>query len=106
MKTKALIFLAFFCVIRWGNSYAQLAVDNGTTLNMTPDQLLQQFLVGQGVVISNATYNGSTGIIADDQIGSFESSGNAIMQLGLNSGLIMTSGKASIAIGPNNIESA
>ena len=100
MKNKALLFLFFFFLIRIGDLYAQLTVVNGSALNLTPAQLLQQWLVGQGVVITNATYNGSSSVITTDQVGSFETLGNAIPQLGVNSGVIMTSGRADIAVGP------
>jgi uncharacterized protein (TIGR02145 family) len=86
--------------------FAQLDVTNGSALGLTPAQLVQNNLVGQGVIISNVTYNGSSAVITSDQIGSFTTLGNAIPQLGLLSGVIMTSGKADIAIGPNNVAGA
>jgi len=106
MKNETFLFLFFLFLLRGGDMFAQLTVENGSALNMTPAQLLQQWLVGQGVVISNATYNGSSSVITTDQVGSFETIGNAILQLGLNSGVLMTSGKASIAVGPNNLTGA
>ncbi|MEI6681522.1 MAG: choice-of-anchor L domain-containing protein [Bacteroidota bacterium] len=85
---------------------AQLTVANGSTMGMTPSQLVQNWLVGSGVVISNVTYNGSSAIITSDQVGSFNASGPAFTQLGLDAGLIMTNGMASIAIGPNTVPGA
>jgi uncharacterized protein (TIGR02145 family) len=71
-------------------------------MGMTPQQLVQNWLVGQGVVVSNCTFNGSPGVITSDQVGTFLATGGAITQLGLESGVLMTSGAAQIAVGPNN----
>ncbi|MEI7661136.1 MAG: choice-of-anchor L domain-containing protein [Bacteroidota bacterium] len=81
---------------------AQLTVVQGTAMGMTPQQLVQNYLVGAGVTISNVTFNGSSAMITSDQVGTFATSGMATGQLGLSGGILMTSGKANIAIGPNN----
>ncbi len=73
---------------------------------MTPEQLVQNYLIGAGVTVSNVTFNGSTASITSDQIGTFATAGTATTQLGLQGGILMTSGKASIAIGPNNLPGA
>jgi hypothetical protein len=65
MKTKAFIFLFLSYLITCGDLHAQLTVVNGSGLNMTPEQLLEQWLIGQGVVVSNATYNGSSAVRND-----------------------------------------
>ncbi len=85
---------------------AQLTVVDGSDLNMTPEQLVQNYLVGPGITISNVTYNGSSAVISSNQIGTFQTAGSATTELGLTGGILMTSGKASIAIGPNNSGSA
>lgn len=85
---------------------AQLTVVEGSAMNMTPEQLIQNYLIGEGVTISNATYNGSSAIISSNQVGTFEAGFAAGLQLGLSGGILMTSGKASIAIGPNNAPGA
>jgi uncharacterized protein (TIGR02145 family) len=81
---------------------AQLTVTQGSGLKMTPLQLVQTMLVGQGVTISNVTFNGSSDTITSDQIGSFQAVGGAYTQLGLSGGIIISSGTAVGAIGPNN----
>jgi hypothetical protein len=73
---------------------------------MTPQQLIQNYLVGAGVTVSNVTYNGTSAAITSDQIGTFSTSGIATSQLGLAGGILMTSGKANIAIGPNSLAGA
>lgn len=75
-------------------------------MNMTPEQLIQNYLIGEGITIFNATFNGSLGIITSNQIGTFAAAGGAGLQLGLPGGILMTSGKASLAIGPNNSSSS
>ncbi|HNY02333.1 MAG TPA: choice-of-anchor L domain-containing protein, partial [Bacteroidales bacterium] len=75
-------------------------------MNLTPEQLIQNYLVGAGVTVSNVTFNGASTTITSNQVGTFSAAGTATTQLGLSGGILMTSGKASIAIGPNNTGSA
>ncbi|MEI6684099.1 MAG: choice-of-anchor L domain-containing protein [Bacteroidota bacterium] len=84
------------------HSHAQLTVVQGSAMGMTPQQLVQNYLVGAGITISNATFNGSSSTITSDQVGTFATAGMATGQLGLAGGILMTTGKANIAIGPNN----
>jgi hypothetical protein len=94
--------LIFFLLGLNGLLYAQLTVVQGSAMNMTPQQLVENYLVGSGVTISNATFNGSSAMITSKQVGTFLTAGSATEQLGLESGILMTSGQASIAIGPNS----
>jgi uncharacterized protein (TIGR02145 family) len=94
-----LLLLIFICNSR---IFAQLTVIQGAALGMTPLQLVQSMLVGQGVTISNVTFNGSSASITSNQIGSFQCVGGAYTQLGLAGGIIISSGTAVGAIGPNN----
>ncbi|MFA5195446.1 MAG: choice-of-anchor L domain-containing protein [Bacteroidales bacterium] len=96
-----LLFGLFFHV----NSRAQLTVIEGAGLGMNPIQLVNNVLVGNGVTVSNGKFNGSTGYITSNMIGSFDAVGGAQTQLGFSGGIILTSGQASLAIGPNNSES-
>ena len=98
--------LFFFLLFLCNEANAQLTVTEGSAMNMTPEQLIQNYLVGQGVTISNATYNGSSALITSTQVGTFATTGVARTQLGLKGGILMTTGKASIAIGPNNATGA
>ncbi|MCX6249499.1 MAG: choice-of-anchor L domain-containing protein [Bacteroidetes bacterium] len=70
---------------------------------MTPLQLVQTQLVGQGITILNATFNGSSATISSNLIGYFSATGGAQTELGLGGGLILTSGYANKAIGPNDV---
>ncbi|MGM0480062.1 MAG: choice-of-anchor L domain-containing protein [Bacteroidota bacterium] len=61
-------------------SFSQLQTNSG----MTPQQLVQNVLVGQGVTVSNVFYSG-----ANDAIGTFDAT-NA--NVGIDEGVIMTTG--------------
>jgi gliding motility-associated-like protein len=78
---------------------AQLTVDN----TMTPVQLVEQILVGQGVAISNVVFNGQPATAVHDQIGRFNGSGSA---LGLAEGVVLATGRIPVVTGPNNDMSA
>jgi gliding motility-associated-like protein len=62
---------------------AQLTVTTG----MTPAQYVQNVLLGNGVIVSNVTYNGVQG-----SIGSF-TTGAIPTNLGISSGIVMSTGK-------------
>jgi gliding motility-associated-like protein len=96
----ALAVFSFLLLLCEG-SFGQLSVSNCSSLGLTPAQLIQNWFVGSGVTISNATFNGSSSIISSKQPGSFVAGGNALIQMGIDSGMIMTSGIADTAIGPN-----
>ena len=91
---KKVLFSAilFFAAI---NINAQLVVNTGT---MTPTQYVQNVLVGAGVTVSNVTFTG-----ASTQIGDFDGTNTFI---GINEGLVLSSGTVVTAIGPNNSASA
>ena len=81
--------------------FGPLTVTPCSAIGETPLQFIQSQLVGQGVTISNATFNGSSAVITSNQIGSFTATGVAFNELGLSAGVILTSGLAINAIGPN-----
>src|SRR3954463_10952811 len=91
MKKILFIFL-FISFLR--DAKSQLIVSS----SLTPAQLVNNILLGPGVVAFNIQYTGST--VA---IGYFNGSNSNI---GLGSGVIITNGKATNAIGPNNSTSA
>lgn len=76
-------------------AHAQLVVTN----TQTPEQLVQQVLLGQGVIASNILLNGVPGNTINTQIASFTAT-NA--DVGISDGVIMSSGAAEGAIGPND----
>ena len=75
-------------------SHAQLVVDQ----TLTPEQVVQNLLVGNGVVATNITLNGMPGTVINEQIGGFDGSNSNI---GLQNGVLLGTGDIAVAIGPN-----
>ncbi len=76
----SILFILFLLINKL--SIAQLVIDQ----TLTPEQLVQQVLVGTGVSVSNVTYTGNL----ENAIGSFQNGENTT--LGISSGVILTSG--------------
>ena len=89
------VFILGFCI----QSKAQLTITSAS--GITPQQLVQNILVGTGVTISNVTFNGSSGNITGDMIGSF-TTGSTPTNMGFPTGVILSSGGVTGAMGPNN----
>ncbi|MEO8589190.1 MAG: choice-of-anchor L domain-containing protein [Flavobacteriales bacterium] len=86
--------LGFGVVLLARLSSAQLAVDN----TLTPLQLVQDILLGGGVTVSNVSYNGVMNPgTAQTGTGAFTSTAT---NLGLDAGVILSSGEAASAAGP------
>jgi len=81
----------FVLLLTYGGAFAQLNVGN----TMTPQQLVQNILVGGGATVSNVSFSGSA-----LEIGDF--SNGATTNIGLNSGILLCTGNTINAIGPNN----
>jgi len=88
-------------------SRSQLVVVEGTTIGLTPQEFVETYLVGTGITISNALYNGSAEPLnstnriplkARDQIGSFTNSGGAELELGIDGGVLLSTGYTGKAI--------
>lgn len=77
------------------SSLGQIVLDN----TITPTQAVVDVLLGQGVTVSNITFNGQPGNLLNEQIGGFDAT-NAI--LGINEGVIIATGSIGNAVGPNN----
>ena len=93
---KFLLFLILFAV---NVVHGQLTVNN---TSQTPAQLVQNVLLGSGITATNIKFNGSVAnaLSVNDQVGMF-TNGNTT-NLGLTSGVILATGNAHIAVGPNN----
>lgn len=74
---------------------AQLIVDQ----SFTPEQLVQDFLVGPGIEAYNVTFNDGPGDVVHQKIGAFNGVQSSI---GLDSGVIMGTGDVLFALGPND----
>lgn len=94
MKLKAiLISLTAIIFLMCNTVFAQLIISTG----QTPAQLVQNVLVGGGVTVSNVTYTGNV----SNSIGQFTTGGNPT-NLGLTSGVIISTGNVTDAPGPNS----
>ncbi len=98
MRYILLLFSVFAFSIQ--SLKAQLVVDN---TNSTPEQLIQNVLLGGGVLASNITFNGAPANSVNEQVGFFNGVGTNV---GLDSGIVMGSGNVTLAVGPNNSGSA
>ena len=86
LKTIA-IYIALFALP--AGLRAQLVIDN----TQTPQQLVQNVLLGTGVTATNVTFTGQS-----TQIARFTATGT---NLGLTSGVILATGPCTQAVGPN-----
>ena len=93
---KIYLLLAFLSIHL---AQSQLIVNNST---FTPAQLVQNVLLGGGVTVSNITFNGSAAAAntIQDKVGRF-SNGNTT-NIGLTNGIILATGNAQVAVGPND----
>jgi gliding motility-associated-like protein len=91
-----------FCMLMFYGlaTHAQLIVTNTVE---TPAQLVQNVLVDASVSPTNITFNGTAvnANVIRDQASHFTTNFNPT-NLGLNEGLLLSSGKGQVALGPNN----
>ncbi len=97
MMSNALAALPLAGLLMSVPAAAQLSVDN----TQTPEQLVQNILLGAGVTVSNVTFNGLPGNSVNDQIGSFNGNGSNI---NIGQGVVMCSGTITQVAGPNNTD--
>ncbi len=89
-----IIVLFFFCI---SFSYAQMEVTPGTVAPFTPENLITNVFLGDGVEVQNVTFTGDP-----SAVGYFQ---NASGDIGMERGIVMSSGLAEDAPGldcPNN----
>ena len=78
---------------------AQIAIDQ----TLTPEQLVQDVLLGSGVQVSNITFNGLPGNTLTEQAGSFDGTN---CNVGIENGVMLATGSVLNAEGPNDIGSS
>jgi gliding motility-associated-like protein len=66
---------------------------------LTPGELLEQVLLGEGVTVTNVTFNGLPADEVNEQIGAF-TNGNAAV--GMTSGVLLATGNVNVTLGPND----
>lgn len=97
MKKRSLILSATFLLTGLIAQGQSIAIDQ----TMTPAELVNNVLVGSGVVVSNITFNTSSTLATSiqPQAGYFNANSSGFP---LSEGIILSSGDVSIALGPNN----
>ena len=90
MRANALLLFVAFFGFTTNASAQNIIIDP----NPTPTQLVQNTLIGPGLVTSNITFSGNL-----QQIGFFDENGS---NLGLDSGVVMSSGYVANITPPNN----
>jgi len=88
---KAIILLLL--TLNFGHLRSQLIIST----TQTPDQLVQNVLVGTGVTVTNVTFNSPAAAL---NIGEFINGGGT--NIGLSKGIILASGDVNNANGPND----
>ena len=91
MKHALFAVFTFFCL----NGNCQFQVDANQTLTW----LIDSVLLGGGVSIQNATFNGQANLDSINQIGFFNVENN--QDFPVNKGVIMATGNIEVCIGPN-----
>ncbi len=66
---------------------------------ITPQQAVENILLGSGVTVSNITFNGQPGTILNEQIGGFDATNTF---LGIDQGVVLATGDINNAQGPNS----
>lgn len=92
-SSPAYALLVFLCLTLSTSSYAQLQVTGGLTATQ-----MANIIAGPGITVSNAVYTG-----VPNAAGSFNGTGT---NLGLTSGVILTTGDVADAPGPNTFTGA
>ena len=77
------------------------AGNTGLPAGWTADSLVRNYLLGPGVEVWNVKYNGVSDSLGCNAIGAFTSGDNG-SGMGFSSGIVMCTGAASVAVGPNN----
>jgi hypothetical protein len=90
----ARVLLVFCFLISTFMLKAQMSVNE----NITPEQLVQDVLLGRGVAVSNIVYQGGS-----RSVGQFNTT---TTDLGMSNGVIISSGLAVAAVGPNTVPNA
>ncbi|MFO8087851.1 MAG: choice-of-anchor L domain-containing protein [Bacteroidales bacterium] len=84
-QTYSFLLCLLFLIFSSTKSHAQINIDT----SYTPQQLVHNFLIGQGVIASNISYTG-----VPESIGYFDNGGTT--NLGLDSGIVLASGDVTL----------
>lgn len=81
------------------NATGQMIVEN----DLTPSQLINDILLGEGIDAQNITMNGNASEATNMQFGYFDATNSNI---GISTGIILATGGVHVAVGPNDIPTA
>jgi gliding motility-associated-like protein len=90
---RLLLLVVLSCATILGR--AQLVLNS----NLSPEQVVQNTLLGPGVTVSNVTFNGQPANVPNVQVGRFDGA-DCVLQM--DSGLILCTGGIDVALGPND----
>ncbi|BBD58316.1 hypothetical protein NIES2109_10890 [Nostoc sp. HK-01] len=96
---KSFLKTGAFSLLGLGLVTAPAQAVNITTSSEIDPNVLVNNILGSGITISNATYQGAS-------IASGTFTGGLASGIGIESGIILTTGNANLAVGPNTSESA
>jgi len=92
--------VCFVCAVFGQGNNLTVQLLTGTHI----DTVLNHYLAGEGVQLTNGKFNNHPGNINSNQIGTFQR--NGFTQFPIQSGLVMCTGSAMVAQGPNGSASA
>ena len=101
---KSLLMAALLLLPMVSNAQIQVTPGNSLPTGWTADSLVSNVLLGEGVIVANVTFNGQPGALNCNNIGKFIT-GSTATNLGISSGIILSTGGVQGAVGPNNIGS-
>ncbi len=105
MKKRLPLFAIFLFAI--SSLFSQVAVQSSA--GRTAEDLVRSILMGNGVVVSNVTFNNSSSALdatSGAQLGTFTNNLTGFPGLQFADGLIITTGDISVAVGPNDEDGA
>lgn len=98
-KLLSYIVLSFFLIV---SLTIEAQVVTTSAEGVVPQTLLQEALLGNGIIIKNGKFNRSKNAIQTAQIGTFELA-DKTSDFPFKRGLVLTTGEVSVAEGPNTI---
>jgi len=98
MKCRHLCLVVVFVLGIFASKAQNISVTSA--VGQTPQNIIDNHLAGEGVVLTNGTFNGSAASITIPKIGTFNRGGFTTFPFA--SGIIMTTGNVNVAVGPNS----
>jgi gliding motility-associated-like protein len=102
MKKEFQFLTTYLCVLSTLFSIQLNAQSINVQQTLTPKQMVEQVLAGQGVVISNVKYNGSIASAQSTKVNVSYFDNNGIGAFPITNGVLLTTGNGLVAKGPNN----